>query len=53
MGWHHSKKKNEMQFAHVSLQDYMKMLQEENETPISVKGKWHLMILPLDDLLCE
>jgi len=42
-----------MQFAHVSLQDYMKVLQEEKETPLSVGGEWHLMILLLGDLLCE
>jgi hypothetical protein len=41
-----------MQLAHVSLQDYMKMLQEQNEMPLSVKGKGHLMILLLGDLLC-
>jgi hypothetical protein len=27
------------------------MLQEENEMPLSVKGKWRLMILLLGDLL--
>jgi hypothetical protein len=43
----------EMQFDHVSLQDYLKMLQEENAMPVSVKRKWHLMILLLGDLLCE
>jgi hypothetical protein len=46
-------RKSEIQFAHVSFQSYMKMLQEENEMPLSVKGKWHLMILLLGDLLCE
>jgi hypothetical protein len=44
---------SEMQFAHVSFQNYMKKLQGENEMPLSVKGKWHLMILLLGDLLCE
>jgi hypothetical protein len=44
---------SEMQFAHVSFQNSMEMLQEENEMPLSVKGKWHLMILLLGDLLCE
>jgi len=42
-----------MQFADVSFQDYVKMLQEEKELPPSVKGKWHLMIVLLGDLLCE
>ena len=30
---------SEVQFVHVSFQDYLKMLQEENEMPPSVKGK--------------
>jgi hypothetical protein len=33
-----------MQFAHVdSFQDYMKLLEMENEISQSVRGKWHLM----------
>lgn len=44
---------SEMQFAHVSFQDYMKLLKQEGEIPLSDKGKCHLMIILLGDLLCE
>lgn len=44
---------SEVQFAHVSFQDYMKLLQDENEMPPSVRGKWHLMIFLQGDLICE
>jgi hypothetical protein len=37
----------------VSFQCFMTSLKQEGEMPLSVKGKCHLMIFLLGDLLCE